>query len=154
LPDPIEEHPADNNLMEGDIMSTSISQKTLPVRQSVPADIIFFGVLMILSGIMDTYIIVANPEYGLPVFGMKLTGAIGWFFKFLSPTLHFASGYGAILGRRWAYPLFMIYSLYGLASATVSRLVLPPPHRIRTVFIIVLIGFMVYLYFRRNAFRN
>jgi len=135
-------------------MATSISQETAPVRHSVPADIIFFGVLMILSGVMDTYIIVANPEYGLPVFGMKLTGGIGWFFKFLSPVLHFASGYGAILGRRWAYPLFMIYSLYGLASATVSRLVLPPPHRIRTVFMIVLVGFMIYLYFRRNAFRN
>lgn len=135
-------------------MATPIPQETVPVRQSVPADIIFFGILMILSGIMDIYIIVANPEYGLPVFGMKLTGEVGWFFKFLSPTLHFASGYGAILGRRWAYPLFMIYSLYGLASATVSRLVLPPPHRIRTVFMIVLIVFMIYLYFRRNAFRN
>jgi hypothetical protein len=135
-------------------MSTSIPQETIPARHPVPADIIFFGVLMILSGIMDTYIIVANPEYGLPVFGMKLTGSVGWFFKFLSPTLHFASGYGAVLGRRWAYPLFMIYSLYGLASATVSRMVLPPPHRIRTVFIIVLLCFMSYLYFRRNAFRN
>lgn len=135
-------------------MAASIRQETVPVRHAVPVDIIFFGVLMILSGIMDTYIIVANPEYGLPVFGMKLTGLAGWFFKFLSPVLHFASGYGAILGRRWAYPLFMIYSVYGLASATVSRLVLPPPHRIRTVFMIVLVGFMIYLYSRRNAFRN
>lgn len=130
------------------------SEETVSARQPVPFDLIFFGVLMILSGIMDTYIIVANPEYGLPVFGMKLTGAAGWFFKFLSPTLHFASGYGAILGRRWAYPLFMIYSIYGLASATVSRIILPPPHRIRTIFIVILLVFMVYLYFRRNAFRN
>lgn len=135
-------------------MATSIPQEAVPVRQSVPADLIFFGVLMILSGIMDTYIILANPTYALPVFGMKLAGAAGWFFKFLSPVLHFASGYGAILGRRWAYPLFMFYSLYGLASATVSRLVLPPPHRIRTVFMIVIVCFMVYLYARRKAFRN
>ncbi|MFY9270993.1 MAG: hypothetical protein WAO55_14720 [Candidatus Manganitrophaceae bacterium] len=135
-------------------MSASVSQERVHARQPVPADIIFFGVLMIFSGIMDTYIIVANPEYRLPVFGMKLTGPIGWFFKFLSPALHFASGYGAILGRRWAYPLFIVYSLYGLASAIVSRFVLPPPHRIRTVFMIVLVAFMVYLYLRRNAFRN
>ena len=135
-------------------MATSVSQEPVSVRQSVPADIIFFGVLMILSGVMDTYIIIANPEYGLPVFGMKLTGAVGWFFKFLSPVLHFTSGYGAILGRRWAYPLFMVYSLYGLASAIVSRLVLPPPHRIRMIFIMVLLGFMAYLYARRKAFRT
>jgi hypothetical protein len=135
-------------------METSISQETASARQPVPADIIFFGVLMILSGMMDTYIIIANPEYGLPVFGMKLTGAAGWFFKFLSPVLHFTSGYGAVLGRRWAYPLFMAYSIYGLASAIVSRIVLPPPHRIRTVFIFILLIVMIYLYIRRKAFRN
>ncbi len=135
-------------------MAASIPQETIPARQSVPADIIFFGVLMVLSGVMDTYIIIANPEYGLPVFGMKLTGPAGWFFKFLSPVLHFTSGYGAVLGRRWAYPLFMAYSLYGLASATVSRLILPPPHRIRTIFIVILLVVMVYLYIRRKAFRN
>lgn len=132
----------------------STSEEAIPTRQPVPADLIFLGLLMILSGVMDTYIIIANPAYGLPVFGMKLTGAAGWFFKFLSPVLHFASGYGAILGRRWAYPLFMFYSLYGLASATVSRLVLPPPHRIRTIFILLLLVLIPYLYARRKAFRN
>ncbi|MBI3804242.1 MAG: hypothetical protein HY282_10835 [Nitrospirae bacterium] len=133
---------------------SSMSEEIVPARQSVPADIIFLGVLMILSGVMDTYIIIANPAYGLPVFGMKLTGPAGWFFKFLSPVLHFASGYGAILGRRWAYPLFIFYSLYGLASATVSRLVLPPPHRIRMIFILILLILLPYLYARRKAFRN
>ena len=135
-------------------MSTTVSEQPIKAAHRVPYDIVFFGVLMVLSGVMDTYIIIANPEYGLPVFGMKLTGPIGWFFKFLSPALHFASGYGAILGRRWAYPLFMFYSIYGLMSATVSRLVLPPPHRIRMVFIFILLIVMIYLYIRRDQFKN
>lgn len=135
-------------------MASTVSEQPVQTARRVPLDIVLFGVVMVLSGVMDTYIIVANPEYGLPVFGMKLTGPIGWFFKFLSPTLHFASGYGAIMGRRWAYPLFMLYSVYGLLSAVVSWMVLPPPHRIRKIFIVILLGVMGYLYVRRDQFRN
>jgi len=135
-------------------MASIVSEQPVRTAYRVPLDIILFGVVMVLSGVMDTYIIVANPEYGLPVFGMKLTGPIGWFFKFLSPTLHFASGYGAIMGRRWAYPLFMLYSVYGLLSAVVSWMVLPPPHRIRKIFIVILLGVMGYLYVRRDQFKN
>lgn len=135
-------------------MSSTASQETVQAARPVPFDIILFGVVMILSGMMDTYIIIANPEYGLPVFGMKLAGPAGWFFKFLSPALHFTSGYGAVFGRRWAYPLFMLYSLYGLINATVNRLALPGPHRIRMVFIIILLVVMGYLYIRRDQFRN
>ncbi|HZR47144.1 MAG TPA: hypothetical protein VFA47_10595 [Candidatus Manganitrophaceae bacterium] len=135
-------------------MASTVSEQPIRAAHPVPLDIILFGFVMVLSGVMDTYIIVANPEYGLPVFGMKLTGPIGWFFKFLSPTLHFTSGYGAIMGRRWAYPLFMLYSVYGLLSAIVSWMVLPPPHRIRKIFIVILMGVMGYLYLRRDQFRN
>lgn len=135
-------------------MASTVSEQPIQTARRVPMDIVLFGIVMVLSGVMDTYIIFANPEYGLPVFGMKLTGPIGWFFKFLSPTLHFASGYGAIMGRRWAYPLFMLYSVYGLLSAVVSWMVLPPPHRIRKIFIVILMGVMGYLYLRRDQFRN
>jgi hypothetical protein len=135
-------------------MATTVSEQPIRAAHRVPFDIVLFGVVMVLSGVMDTYIIFANPDYGLPVFGMKLTGPIGWFFKFLSPTLHFASGYGAIMGRRWAYPLFMLYSVYGLMSAIVSRMVLPPPHRIRMIFIFILLVVMGYLYWRRDQFKN
>ncbi len=121
---------------------------------SVPRDVVFFGILMILSGAGDLYIIVSNPEYSLPFFGTKPYGIFGGVVKSVHPFIHFASGYGAIYGKRWAYPLFMAYSVYGLANAITNRMLLPPPHRIRTVFIIGTILVMGYLYWRRNQFKN
>jgi len=118
----------------------------------VPSDLIFFAVVMILSGIVDAYIITINPDYRLPVFGMKLTGKIGWYFNFLFPLFHLASGYGTLLGRRWAYLLFMGFSVYMILSASVGLIRLPPPHNIRTGFLIGTPIFMAYLYWRRRFF--
>jgi hypothetical protein len=118
------------------------------------SDVVFFGVLLLFSGATDIYIIIANPGYNLPVFGVTFTGPIGWFIKLVAPPIHFIAGYGAIWGRKWAYPLLMLYSLYGLMSAVVNRLQLPPPHRIRTVFIAATLLFMGYLYARRDHFHN
>lgn len=132
----------------------SFSSESDFARRPIPYDLVFFGVLMIFSGFTDLYIIFANPEYHLPIFGMKFAGPAGWFFKLAPSLLHFLSGYGMILGRRWAYILLMLYSLYGVVNATVNRLLLPGPHRIRTIFIIGTLIFMWYLYFRRKAFRN
>lgn len=130
------------------------SPQPLSVRRPVPYDIVVFGVLMIASGFMDLYIIFANPKYQLPFFGMKFSGPAGWFFKLVPFFLHFLTGYGMILGRRWAYPLLMCYSFYGIINATANRLLLPGPHLIRTVFVIGTLLFMGYLYYRRDAFRN
>ncbi len=130
---------------------SSIKQE---VQTPVPCDIVFFGVLMILSGIGDLYIIVANPAYSLPLFGTKPHGIFGALIKFIHPLIHFASGYGAIYAKRWAYPLFMAYSVYGLVNAITNRLLLPPPHRIRTLFIVLTVLVMGYLYFRRRLFKN
>jgi len=126
------------------------TQRVCPVA----SDLIFFGVLMIFSGMMDLYIIIANPEYRLPTFGTRPTGFIGWFVKLSAPPIHFLTGYGAILGRKWAYSLMMYYSLYGLTNAIVNRIVLPGPHRIRTIFMVGTLFFMGYLYVRRGQFRT
>ncbi len=122
-------------------------------RPPVPRDIIFFGILMILSGMGDLFIIIAYPQYSLPFFGTKPTGLPGVLIKGIHPLIHFASGYGAIYGRKWAYPFFMAYSVYGLINATVNLMVFPPPHRIRTVFIIGTLLVMMYLYLRRSQFK-
>jgi len=135
-------------------MSSTVSEQSIPAVRRVPLDLVFFGVLMVLSGFGDIYIIFANPEYALPIFGMKLSGAAGWAFKLIHPVIHFASGYGAIFGKRWAYLFFMAYSTYGLTNAAVNRMVLPGPHRIRTVFFIMTLAVMGYLYWRRGQFRN
>jgi hypothetical protein len=132
------------------------SNRPLPLAvngpRPVPRDVIFFGVLMIVSGMMDLYIIVANPTYSLPFFGTKPTGFVGNMIKVIHPLIHFGSGYGAIYGKRWAYRLFMIYAVYGLINAAANFMLLPPPHRIRTIFMIGTALVMVYLYFRRNRF--
>jgi hypothetical protein len=123
-------------------------------RPAVPRDILFFGVLMILSGMGDLSIIIAYPQYSLPFFGTKPAGLTGGLIKIIHPLIHFAAGFGAIYARKWAYPFFMSYSVYGLINATVNLMVFPPPHRIRTVFIIGTLLVMIYLYFRRSQFKN
>ena len=136
------------------LLSESSSAESSSDRRPVSYDIVFFGVLMILSGFMDLYIIFANPKYQLPIFGMKFAGPAGWFFKLAPFLLHFIAGYGMILGRRWAYLLLMLYSLYGIVNATANRMLLPGPHRIRTIFVIGTLLFMGYLYWRREAFNR
>jgi len=121
---------------------------------NVPVDIIFFGVLMIFSGMGDLYIIIANPQYRLPFFGTKPEGLIGWAIKAIHPFFHFGAGFGAIYGKKWAYLFMMAYSTYGLVNAMTNRLLLPGPHRIRTIFMIITALSMVYLYCRRNQFKN
>lgn len=135
-------------------MATTVSRPSIASARRVPFDLVFFGVLMILSGFGDIYIIIANPEYALPIFGMKLSGFAGWAFKLIHPVIHFASGYGAIFAKRWAYTAFMAYSVYGLINAAVNRMVLEGPHRIRTVFFFMTLGVMGYLYWRRGHFKN
>jgi hypothetical protein len=119
-----------------------------------PRDIVFFGVLMILSGMGDFYIIIANPQYRLPFFGMKPDGFTGLLIKSVHPFFHFGAGFGAMYGKKWAYPLIMAYSVYGLANAMTNRILLPAPHRIRTIFMIGTALVMVYLYCRRDQFKN
>jgi hypothetical protein len=120
----------------------------------IPSDILFLGVLMILSGMGDLYIIFANPEYRLPFFGMKPDGVLGWVIKLVQPPIHFGLGFGALYAKKWTYPFFMIYSIYGLLSAVVNRFLLPGPHRIRTIFMIITVLIMGYLYWRRRQFKN
>lgn len=135
-------------------MASTATPQSIPAARRVPFDLVFFGVIMILSGFGDIYIIFANPEYALPIFGMRLSGPAGWAFKLIHPAIHFASGYGAIFGRRWAYLAFMAYSVYGLINASANRMLLEGPHRIRTIFFFMTLAVMGYLYWRRDQFRN
>jgi len=123
-------------------------------QRPVPWDIVGFGVLMILSGMGDLSIIIAYPTYSLPFFGAKPEGLFGLLIKCIHPPMHFISGYGAIYGRKWAYPLLMLYSVYGMVNAIVNRILLPPPHNIRTIFMLGTLLVMGYLYFRRSAFKR
>jgi hypothetical protein len=122
-----------------------------PIRRP-PADVRIFGILFILSGLMDLYIIVANPNYSLRFFGMVLPGIWGRLFILASPTVHLIAGFGCLRLRSWTYPLLMTYSLYGMANA-LTNLYWVGYGDIRMTFIVGTAAFIVYLYLRRNAFR-
>ncbi|MFQ5587688.1 MAG: hypothetical protein ACE5F7_02520 [Nitrospiria bacterium] len=135
---------------ELEITSKEKSRATKPV----PYDLMVLGIVMVISGIMDTYLIIANPDYRLPVFGMKLEGPLGWYLNLVFPVIHFIIGYGVILARRWSYHLFMGFTIYGIISALVNLIRLPPPHNIRTIFLVVSFLVLVYLYMRRGHFNR
>ncbi len=135
-------------------MSQLVPKENRLRTRSIPYDLTILGIVMIVSGIMDTYLIIANPDYRLPIFGMKLEGPLGWYLNLLFPVIHFIVGYGVLLARRWSYLLFMGFTLYGIISASVNFLRLPPPHNIRTVFLIVSFIVLGYLYVRRRQFKH
>jgi len=133
-------------------MSPTIDEEVMAKPGRVPYDIIGIGVVMMLSGFMDTYIIFANPDYRLPVFGVKVQGIAGWYLNLLYPVVHLIIGYGTIRARKWGHRLFVAFTLYGILSATVNLFRLPPPHNIRTVFLVVSVAVLAYLYLRRKHF--
>lgn len=116
-----------------------------------PYDIYVIGMVFVLNVFMDTYLIVANPTYALPLFGMVFPGLGGWLAKIQSPILHGLIGYGFLQRRRWGYRLYMAYAAFGLGSALVN-VTRFGYGRIRTIFILSLIVITVYIYTRRRAF--
>ena len=114
-------------------------------------DIVFIGILFISNAVMDLYLILAYPDYALKVFGATFSGLAGEIAKFQSPILHTLIGYGFIRLRRWSYFLFMGYAVFGLVNAGVNFAVLGYGW-IRTLFVITLALFVVYIYFRRDCF--
>lgn len=133
-------------------MSKSVTEAGMPVPRSVPYDLVFFGIVMIVSGFFDIYIILANPDYRLPVLGKRLDGPVSRYFIFLFPLFHFIVGYGVIMCRRWAYYFFIAFSVYGIVSPTINFFRFPPPHRVRTILLIGSVLVLAYLYWRRKYF--
>ena len=118
---------------------------------SPPYDIYVIGVIFVLNVFMDTYLIIANPHYALPLFGMTFSGGWGWIAKIQSPILHGVLGYGFLRRRRWGYVLYMAYAALGLSSALVN-LALVGFGRIRAIFIVSLVLITLYVYTRRRVF--
>ena len=125
---------------------------TRPLAPGIrPYDIYAIGAIFVLNVFLDSYLIIANPTYTLPLFGMAFTGVAGWAAKVQSPILHGLLGYGFLRRRRWGYWLYMAYAAFGLGSALVnlSRF---GYGRIRLIFIVSLTVITFYVYTRRNAF--
>jgi hypothetical protein len=108
-------------------------------------------VIFVVNVGMDTWLIMANPGYALPLFGATFTGAWGWLAKIQSPILHGVLGYGFLRRRRWGYRLYMAYAAFGLSSALVNLTTIGSG-RIRMIFIVSLTLITAYVFTRRKVF--
>ena len=127
--------------------------QTLRIVWARALDIRYLGALFFLTALTDLYIIVANPEYALTIFCSKPGGLLGVLAKAQSPTLHTLIGYGFMRLRRWALFLYLAYAAFGLLNATANYACFGYG-RVRTVFLVTLIGFTLYVLRRRRCFRD
>ncbi|MBI3352706.1 MAG: hypothetical protein HY036_09025 [Nitrospirae bacterium] len=118
-----------------------------------PYDLIIIGWIFLSNVLIDSYLIFANPHYALKLFGTSFTGIGGWIAKIQSPVLHGFIGIGFLKQKRWSYLLYMAYATFGLVNAF-ANLYLLGYGRIRMIFIISLIAITLYIYFRRQAFKE
>lgn len=128
-------------------------RKTIRVILQRAHDIRFLGCLFLLTAILDLYIIVVNPEYALMVFCGKPGSTLGLLAKAQSPTLHVLIGFGFLRVRRWSLMLYLAYAAFGLLNAT-ANFACFGYGRVRTVFLLSLLGFTAYVWWRRTAFHG
>jgi len=134
-----------------DSISAASHPEGLPAAAKPPYDIYAIGVIFVLNVAMDTWLIVQNPQYALPLFGTTFTGMAGWIAKIQSPILHGLLGYGFLRRRSWGYWLYMAYAAFGLSSALVN-LATFGFGRIRMIFIVSLTLITAYIFARRRVF--
>jgi hypothetical protein len=116
-------------------------------------DIRFLGALFLLTALTDFYIIVANPTYALSLFCTKPGGFWGILAKAQSPTLHILIGYGFLRLRPWSLLLYLAYAAFGLANG-VANFACFGYGRVRTVFLLSLAAFTLYILWRRRCFQS
>ena len=116
-------------------------------------DIRFLGLLFLVTAFTDLYIIVTQPAYALTVFCAKPAGWLGVLAKAQSPTLHTLIGYGFLRLRRWSLFLYMVYAAFGFLNAT-ANYACCGYGRIRTVFVVTLVGFTLYVALRARRFER
>ncbi len=138
----------------GASLPTPCSQgDTLKIVWHCAHDLRYLGGVFLVTAVVDLAIIVAYPDYSLAVFCAKPTGIPGFIAKGQSPLLHVAIGYGFLMLRPWAFVLYMVYAGYGLLNATTNFACFGYGH-IRTVFMLSLVAFTVYVFWRRACFRT
>ena len=134
-------------------VETAGLHRTLKVAYARGHDLRYLGAHFFLTAFMDIYIIVANPEYGLKILGTTFEGTWGILWKLQSPVFHLLIGIGFLRVKRWGLLVYLLYAAFGLVNATVNLAVLPPPHRIRITFLVLLAVFTAYILWRRKAFK-
>lgn len=117
-----------------------------------PVDLIFFGICFLLSAPIEFWNIASTGwEYQPKFFGIKTSGVFAIGVLAAQPLLHIALGYGFLTLRRWAFFLALFY-LSDTLTSTVLGFVTEGFGRIRTIFLFVLIPFLIYILIRRSKF--
>jgi hypothetical protein len=112
-------------------------------------DVRFLGLLLLISAIIDTYIILANLDYLLPFYCTKFAGIPGFLTKAISPLLHLAVGYGFLRLMRWGFFIYLVYAAYGFTNGMVN-LACFGPGRIRNTLLAAVVISTVYIVWRRD----
>ena len=121
-------------------------------RPSRPLDFTVFGVLFLLSAPVElANIIMTGWNYSPKFFGMVITGAPAKVLLLAQPVFHLLLGYGFLTLRKWAFYLAVFYAADTLTS-TVLGFVLHGYGRIRTIFLVILTPFLIYVLARRKRF--
>ncbi len=126
-------------------------RETLRIIWARAHDIRYLGALFFLTAFTDFYIIVTNPSYALTVFCAKPAGVWGILAKAQSPTLHTLIGYGFMRLRRWSLLVYLVYAAFGFSNAAANYACFGYG-RVRTAFLLTLIGFTAYIWWRRHCF--
>jgi hypothetical protein len=124
----------------------------IPPRR--PLDITIFGVLFLLSAPVELVNILSTGwQYTPKFFGITTHGIVAKGVLAAQPALHLALGYGFLALRRWVVYLGFFYIGDVLTSA-VSSFILYGYGRVRTIFIVLLVPFLIYLIARRAQFKR
>jgi hypothetical protein len=125
---------------------------TTPVAQKRPLDLTIFGALFLISAPLELWNIMSTGwQYTPKFFGITTTGLAAKVVLVAQPVLHLAIGYGFLTMRRWAWYLTLFYAADVLTSTVLGFLV----HgygRIRTIFLLLLTPFVIYVIARRRFF--
>ncbi|MBI3595795.1 MAG: hypothetical protein HY203_01420 [Nitrospirae bacterium] len=124
----------------------------IPLKR--PLDITIFGVLFLLSAPVELVNIISTGwQYTPKFFGITSHGIVAKGVLAVQPVLHLALGYGFLALRRWVVYLGFFYIGDVLTSA-VSSFILYGYGRVRTIFIVLLVPFLIYLIVRRAQFKR
>jgi hypothetical protein len=124
------------------------------IPQKRPLDITIFGVLFLLSAPVELVNIISTGwQYTPKFFGITTHGIVAKGVLAAQPVLHLALGYGFLALRRWVVYLGLFYIGDVLTSA-ISSFILYGYGRVRTIFIVLLVPFLIYLIARRAQFKR
>lgn len=117
-------------------------------------DLTFFGVAFVLSAFGElANILSTNWQYHPKFFGITTTGIVAIGILAAQPLLHLAIGYGFLTLRRWTFYLAVFY-IADVLTSTVFGYIQEGFGRIRTIFLVLLTPFLIYLIARRTQFKR